>query len=144
DLVEQWARVYTLLPMEQVADLGRRAAAGGAQARTAKLDLAEAIVARHHGADAAAASREEVVRVSCPRQQPSDAPALPLAGEPISALDLVAAARPDRSRSALRRLLEGGGVQLDGSRLQDPFHQVTPVEGSMVRAGRRRWFRIAP
>lgn len=142
ELVGTWARVYTDLPPEQAEELGRRARIGGAAARDAKLDLAEAVVARNDGAEAARRSREEFLRVFSAGERPTEMAALPLAPGEVTALDLVVAARPDLSRSAARRLLAGGAIALDDARLEDP-EQLLPLVGSEVlRAGRRRWFRV--
>ena len=142
ELVGIWARVYTDLPLEQAEDLGRLAGAGGAAARDAKLDLAEAVVARNDGAPAARRSREEFLRVFSASERPKEM--VPLALEPgeFTALDLVIAARPDLSRSAARRLLTGGAVTLDDARLEDPEQVVALRGGEVLRAGRRRWFRV--
>ncbi|WP_232820210.1 tyrosine--tRNA ligase [Brachybacterium sp. YJGR34] len=142
ELVELWARVYTDLPLSEVAELGRRAARGGAEARDAKLDLAQAVVRRHDGESAARAAREEFLRVFSAGQLPREMTPLVLPGSHLTACDLVSAARPDLSRSAARRLLTGGGVELDGQRLTDPEESVCPVPGQALRAGRRRWFRV--
>ena len=142
ELVGEWARVYSTLPIERAVELGRRAEAGGAVARDAKLDLAEAVVARYDGAGAARRCREEFVRVFSGRERPADMPELPVTGAVRTALDLVLAARGELSRSAARRLLHDGGVELDGARLLAPE---TPLEirgGEVLRAGRRRWFRL--
>ncbi|GAA1489299.1 tyrosine--tRNA ligase [Brachybacterium sacelli] len=141
ELVGTWAQVYTDLPMDQVSRLGELALAGGSAARDAKLDLAEAVVRRHDGAAAARHGREEFLRVFSAREQPSDMAPLPLGTGPITALDLVATARPELSRSAARRLLTGGGVHLDGMRLEDPERRLELGDGHILRAGRRRWFR---
>ena len=142
ELVREWARVYSTLQIERAVELGRRAEAGGAAARDAKLDLAEAVVARYDGAGAARRCREEFVRVFSGRERPADMPELPVTGAVRTALDLVLAARGEVSRAAARRLLHDGGVELDGARLLAPE---TPLEirgGEVLRAGRRRWFRL--
>lgn len=142
DLVGTWARVYSDLPLDRVADLEDRARAGGASARDAKLDLAEAVVRRHDGAEEAQRSRKEFVRVFSFGQQPQDMTSLALGGRPVSAVDLVTAARPDLSRNEARRLLTGGGVELAGQRLTVPDEVINPGAGAVLRVGRRRWFRL--
>lgn len=142
ELVGSWARVYSDLPLERAEELGRRADSGGSAARDAKLELAEAVVTRHDGADAARRSREEFVRVFSAREQPTDMAALVLSPEPLTALELVLAARPDLSRSAVRRLLVGGAVTFDGARLTEADEVLSVSGGEALRAGRRRWFRI--
>lgn len=142
ELVGTWARVYSDLPLGQAEELGRRARSGGAAARDAKLDLAEAIVRRHDGAAAAKRSREEFLRVFSAREQPREMAPLALSSTMMTALDLVAAARPELSRSEARRLLTGGGVEWDGRRLADPEELLTISTSQVLRAGRRRWFRL--
>lgn len=142
ELVDTWARVYSNLPLEQAEELGRRARSGGAAARDAKLDLAEAIVSRHDGAPAARRSREEFLRVFSAREQPHEMAPLALRSPTMTALDLVTTARSELSRSEARRLLTGGGVDLDGRRLPDPEELLTLSPSQVLRAGRRRWFRL--
>lgn len=142
ELVGLWARVYSDLPLERTEELGRRALSGGAAARDAKLDLAEAIVSRHDGAPAARRSREEFLRVFSAREQPHEMAPLALRSPTMTALDLVTTARSELSRSEARRLLTGGGVDLDGRRLPDPEELLTLSPSQVLRAGRRRWFRL--
>lgn len=144
DLVGTWARVYSDLPLEQVEELERMALSGGAAARDAKLALAEAVVGRHDGAAAAQRSREEFLRVFSRREHPQDMTSLRLMSSTITALDIVTVARPALSRSEARRLLIGGGVELDGRRLTVPEEMLTVSAGQALRAGRRRWFRLEP
>lgn len=142
DLVETWARVYTELPDHRIAALGAAAERGGAAARDAKLDLAEAVVRRHDGADAAHRSRQEFLRVFSTGATPSELAPLWLPTATMTALDLVLAARPELTRSAARRLLHDGGIDWDGTRLTDPRASIEVRPGGVLRAGRRRWFRI--
>lgn len=143
ELVGLWARVYSDLPLERTEELGRRALSGGAAARDAKLDLAEAVVARHDGSPAASRSREEFLRVFSARQQPRDMALLALSSKTTTALELVTAARPELSRSEARRLLTGGAVELGGRRLTAPEEVLDVADPQVLRVGRRRWFRIA-
>ncbi|SDT25051.1 tyrosine--tRNA ligase [Microlunatus soli] len=142
ELIETWATVYTELPREQVEDLARRAARGGGSARDAKLELAEAIVTRYHGLLAAARSRRTFLDVFSERRLPESIPELSVTDLRPTMLDLVAAARPDLTRSAVRRLIVGGGVRLDGRQHQDPLAQVAVATGAVLQIGRRRWHRL--
>lgn len=141
DLIGPWATVYTELPIEAVEDLVRRAASGGSAARDAKLDLAQAIVARYHGEYEAAHARQAFLAVFSDRKLPEDIPELAtIPGQTI--LDLVAAARPDLTRSAGRRLIIEGGVRLGGEQQQDPQARPEISTGDILQTGRRRWHRL--
>ena len=76
------------------------------------------------------------------RQRPEVMEDLPQPSSPMSALDLVTRARPELSRSEARRLLTGGGVTLEERPLEDPAQMLTVLPGEVLRAGRRRWFRV--
>lgn len=141
-LLGVWATAYTDLPAEQVHDLQRRGLAGGKQARDAKLDLAEAIVSRYHGHAVAGRSRKNSLRVFSQRGPPNDVPDLALPAPPSNVLELMGTARPDLTRSAARRLITEGGVHLNDEQLIDPFRIIALSSRQVLRAGRRRWFRI--
>ncbi|GAA2757348.1 tyrosine--tRNA ligase [Actinopolymorpha rutila] len=146
-LVPGYLEVYTTVPMS-VAEQARPAVErGGREVRDAKLGLAEAVVARYHGADRAAAERQWFRSTFSARHEPTDVPVLSVATETdwLTVWDLVCLAQPDLSRSAARRLVDQGGVRLDDRVLAD-VDQVLPAgtgEGALLRIGRRRWFRLA-
>lgn len=143
DLIGLWARVYTEMPLEDAAQLARDADRGGVAARDAKLALAEAVVARHDGVDAAQRARREFLRVFAAGQEPEAMAELAVpTGTRMRALDLVLAVRPELSRSQARRLIAEGAVQCAGSRLVSADDDVLVTDGMVIRAGRRRWFRV--
>ncbi|MFC0676022.1 tyrosine--tRNA ligase [Brachybacterium hainanense] len=147
-LVGTWASAYTDLPDARVAQLEADAAAGGLRARDAKLALAEAVVARYDGAEAARRAREEFLAVFSQRGTPEDIPdaVLDLATGPhprtLTALELLDRIRPELSRSARRRLLLQGAVQVDGVPVRDPEATLEIRDGMLVRTGPRRWVRV--
>ncbi|TDE91675.1 tyrosine--tRNA ligase [Occultella glacieicola] len=141
DLIDTWARVYTDLPDAVVAGLERRARQGGANSRDAKLDLAEAIVARYHGAAAADRARAEFTRVFSGNGLPDDVPHL-IASPTSVLLEIVLTARPELSRNAARRLIADGAVSLDGRPLREADARPELSTGSILRVGRRNWFEV--
>lgn len=141
DLIGIWAMVYTELPIEAVQDLEHRATGGGTNARDAKLDLAEAIVARYHGAPEAARARQEFLGVFSERRLPAAMPELGVETG-LTIFDLVTAARPDLTRAAVRRLIVEGGVRLAGEQQQDPQIRPTMSTDDVLQTGKRRWFRL--
>ncbi|MEV6285690.1 tyrosine--tRNA ligase [Kribbella sp. NPDC051770] len=142
ELVETWARVYTELPLDAVAALGSAAADGGPAARDAKLRLAAAVVTRYHGAGTARAELDAFQRVFSQRAEPDELPEVVIDSTTLSALELLAAVRPDVSKSELRRLLRQGAVSVDGTRLRDSEELVEVHAGAVVRSGRRVWHRV--
>ncbi|CAM3410841.1 tyrosine--tRNA ligase [Occultella aeris] len=141
DLIGAWARVYTDLPDAVVKDLESRARQGGASSRDAKLDLAEADVARYHGSVAGGRARAEFTRVFSGNGLPDGVPHLTVS--PTSAvLEIVLAARPELSRNAARRLIADGAVSLDSAPLRNGDARPAISTGAILKVGRRNWFEV--
>lgn len=142
DLIATWATVYTELPLDAVQQLAHRASVGGATARDSKLDLAEEIVARYHGSHEAMRARQAFLDVFSDRRFPVAMPELVLTDPRPSVFDLVSAARPDLTRSAVRRLIADGGVRINGAQQLDSQAEVTAQTGDVLQTGKRRWFNL--
>jgi len=111
---------------------------------SAKKAMAEAIVARHYGADAARAEREEFERVYRDRELPEEIPDVKLdVAASWTATNLVRSAFGVSGGEA-RRLVEQGAVTLDGKRLKDPLAEVKLRGGEILRAGKRKFARVVP
>ena len=126
--------LLTRLPASQVEEL----LAGHPMA--AKTRLAREVTARFHTGEAAEAAARAFERVFSRGGVPDTMPVHQLVpGETVAAaLVRIGAAA---SSSEARRLVKEGGVRLDGVRLEDPL---APLGPGVLRAGRRRYFRIQP
>ena len=112
--------------------------------RTAKVELARAIVERWHGKASAAAEVTWFEATFSRREFPADAPLVELSAGRLSALELLALALPGTSRSELRRLMAQGGASLDEAILTGFEMPVVLAPGSehRLRIGKRRFARI--
>ncbi|MEV0286366.1 tyrosine--tRNA ligase [Kribbella sp. NPDC050820] len=142
-LVESYAHVYTELALDTVAALGAAASAGGPAARDAKLRLAAAVVTRYHGAGAARAELESFTRTFSEGHQPTDIPEVLVPSHTPTVLELLQAARPSDSNSALRRLIRAGAVTINGTRAADPADTVDLSADVVLKSGPRTWHRLS-
>jgi tyrosyl-tRNA synthetase len=130
DLLEEW---YRLVVEEPVPD---------GDPLEAKLALARWIVTRSHGEDAARTAEEHFTRVVREGRAPDDVPehALP-AGDPVHVPALIASAF-GVSTSEARRLIEQGGVKVEGRVVSDLDVPRTELAGNVIQAGKRRFARL--
>jgi len=140
DLIGKYARLVTDLPEDEIAGFE------GVNPRDAKLAVAEALVARYHGADAGRREREEFLRVFSRRDAPSEIEERD-AGPPGDdgrwwIVALLKACGFAASTSDARRLVEGGGVHLDETRVEDWQARLALSGGEVLRVGRRRHARL--
>ena len=126
----------------QVAEVERALADGSRHPRDVKMELAREIVSIFHDDQAAAAAEEHFRTVFQQRDLPDDMPQVRLT-EPVGLLVLLKNAGLIGSSSEGRRLVEQGGVKLDGQPVTDFKLEMTPDAGEHVlQVGRRKFLRI--
>ena len=141
--IEQYLRLVTDLPRDEIAAMVSGMADGTVNPRDAKDRMATEIVRDLHGDDAARNARAEFDRVFRSRELPSDMPEMRI-DAPSSALALLVKLGLASSNNEARRLIEQGGVKLDGARVETG-DQVIAVDAPVVlQVGRRRFMRLLP
>ncbi len=109
-----------------------------------KHRLAGLIVERLHGPEAAKAGAAHFRRVVQEKGVPDDVPEQELVladSTPLALLDALDRLKMLASRSEGRRLIEQGGVSVDGARANDAHEPLSP--GSyLIRVGKRRYVRL--
>ncbi len=72
---------------------------------------------------------------------PEDIPAFPM-HEPKQILDVLTEAHLVTSKSEGRRLIEQGGVEVDGKKITDTNFEVSLKDGIILKAGKRKFVRL--
>ncbi len=103
----------------------------------AKKTLAAALVERLHDAGAAQAAREHFDKQFSKKKLDEVAEPLAISAGSVGLIDLVEKTGAFKSRSDIRRVIQEGGVQLDGQKLTDPKTQIEPRAGQILKAGKR-------
>ena len=117
DLMWDW---YTLLSFKSLAEIAALKAeiAGGRNPKDAKVMLAKEITARFHNAAAADAAEQDFINRS-KGGIPDDIPEVALSGAPLGIGALLKQAHLAPSSSEANRLIDGGGVRVDGAVVSD-------------------------
>jgi tyrosyl-tRNA synthetase len=109
----------------------------------AKRLLARTVVGRFHDAAAAEAAEEEFLRVHRRRELPSEIADAELPPEdPVYLPGLLVATLGIGSNSEARRLIEGGGVRLEGVPIASLEVPRSDLAGRVMQVGRRRFVRL--
>jgi len=131
ELLEQWWSIC----------LGREAPQGDPM--QSKLSLARSIVEKWHDAESAARAEEHFTRVVRRHEVPEDLPEATLpAGDPIHLPALLVAQLGVGTTSEARRLIDQGGVRLDGEPVTELDLPRARLEGATLQAGKRRFARF--
>jgi tyrosyl-tRNA synthetase len=139
--VMMW-RYYELLSFSSLADIAALKAhtEGGRNPRDAKVALAKEIVTRFHSAQAADDALADFVNRS-KGGIPDDAPEMTLPGAPMGVAHLLKHAGLCASTSEAMRMVDQGGVRIDGAVVADKALQIGA--GTIVlQVGKRKFARV--
>jgi tyrosyl-tRNA synthetase len=106
-----------------------------------KLELARRVVARWHGAEGARAAEEHFTRVVREGAAPDDIPEVEHR-QPVVHLPQLLAELFGQSSSHWRRVIDQGGVKVDGVPASGYDVETAAVDGSVIQAGKRQFLRI--
>ena len=117
---------------------------GTAHPKDAKSNLAKEIVARFHGKDAAVKAASEFDRVFKSKGLPEaiEERAITIQTEEIGIVDLLKTARLTPSTSEARRLIQQGGINVDGERISDINLKLSAGKTYLLQIGKRRFTRV--
>jgi tyrosyl-tRNA synthetase len=106
-----------------------------------KLELARRIVGRWHGGDGARRGEQHFTRVVREHQVPDDVEEVPVSEDPVH-LPALLAGRLGESSSHWRRVIDQGGVKLDGRPVEGYDLGLSEADGAVLQAGRRHFMRL--
>jgi len=142
---ELMATYYELLSDVSVAELSALKAGladGSRHPMDAKVALAREIVARFHGSAAAKAAEEGFRSRFSSKEFPDDAPRVEIpadAGKADLATVVSRVSRTFTSKSAARRLIVQGGVEVNGERATDPAALLSPAGEYRLKIGKKEF-----
>jgi tyrosyl-tRNA synthetase len=135
-------RWYTLLSFQSMAHIEslKQAIAAGANPKDAKVALAKEITTRFHSAAAAEAAEQDFINRS-KGGVPDEIPEVSLSGVPLGIAPLLKSAGLAPSNSEANRLIDGGGVRVDGAVVSDKGLKL-PAGTFVVQVGKRKFARV--
>ncbi len=133
---------FTLLSFKSLAEIAALKAevAGGRNPKDAKVMLAKEITTRFHSAAAADAAEQDFINRS-KGGVPDEIPELSLSGAPLGIGALLKQANLAPSGSEANRLIDGGGVRVDGSVVSDKGLKLA-AGTYVVQVGKRKFARV--
>ena len=145
DLMWTYYELVTDRTPAEIEALKKEVGAGTLHPMDAKMRLAQEVIAGFQGEDAARKAADNFQRIFRDRQAPEEAPIkkVPL-GPPKKLTALLVELQLVPSKSEAIRLIEQGGVEIDGARVDDARKEIDmsrPRE-FLLRAGKKKFVRV--
>lgn len=140
DLVEKMLKIFTEIPLNEIAELSKKQ---GAELNEVKKRLAFAATEIAHGTDAARAAEDAAAALFGGGGNNENVPSFDLKMDaPMPILDFLVAVKLFDSKSEARRMVEQGGIQIDGQKIADKDYIVEPTESIMVQRGKKVFLKV--
>ncbi|MBN2689180.1 MAG: tyrosine--tRNA ligase [Gammaproteobacteria bacterium] len=138
-------RYFELLSFRPMADIDRlkQECAGGANPRDAKILLAKEIVTRFHDHQAADRAEQDFINRFKKGVMPDEMPSYQFKrndGVPIATL--LKQANLVGSTSEAMRMIDQGGVKIDGEKITDRKLQITDHDEHVYQVGKRKFAKV--
>ncbi|MBC8103643.1 MAG: tyrosine--tRNA ligase [Cytophagales bacterium] len=145
--MRDWFMLCTDVSEEEIGRLIGEAESGATNPKLVKQRLAREIVGIYHGAAAADAAEDAFSRLFSQHQVPDEIPDVVVPADQvedgtIGIVALVRLAGFAATNSEARRLVEQGGVSLDGEKVTDGTGRIPLTDGTVLRVGKRHFARV--
>lgn len=125
---------------EEVSEIKSRIDSGE-NPRDIKDTLAQKIVSIYYSEKDAKQASENFVNLFKKKEIPDDIPEFKLNGDNKLA-DVMVAAGLCETKGEAKRLIQGGGVKLDGEKLCDPQQEISVADSAVLQAGKRKFAKL--
>jgi tyrosyl-tRNA synthetase len=130
--------------VSDLAEIKQQLADPATNPRNLKVRLAQEIIAQFYDREAGDAALARFEQLFIKKEVPDDIPEVTIAtSEPLSLTQLMADHQLAPSKGEAKRLIQGGGVSLDGEKIDDINHAFMPSpEGVVLKVGKRKFLRV--
>lgn len=142
-LIAEYFMLATNLPVTELKEITDKLTDNKMHPMDAKKLLAKLIITELYSAQDAEKAKEHFEKTVQQKELPSEiVEALINNQDNLKAEDLVLQTKLVISRSEAKRLIEQGGVELDGKKISDPNSTVAIKNGMIMKIGKRRITRL--
>ena len=140
-LISRYFSLLTDASKEELETIDRQIADGSVNPRDIKIKLAYTITAEYHGEDGAKRGQEAFINVCSNKGIPDDIQEVSgMNGKGI--LDVLVELSFVASKSEAKRLIQGGGVKVDGEKIADMGYTFNFTESVILQAGKRKFAKL--
>lgn len=141
DLIIRYMTLVTDITLEEIAKIEKNLEKG-MNPKEAKVILGKALVERYYDEKTAGAAAENFEKVFAKNEIPEDMPEVKLLDKEWSVVELLHHSGLVASKSEARRMIEQGGVRIEGAVIGDQNAVIRPTEGMIVQIGKRKFVKI--
>jgi tyrosyl-tRNA synthetase len=142
-LILKYFDLVTDLPLAEKNQIRSKLNEGELHPRDAKMLLARTIVRIFHGKEASKKAEDSFKAVFQRGSMPDDIPKVEWQGEKeMNVVDLLVALNLQKSKTEARKMIQNGGVRVNGTKVNDIQQQINITEEVILQVGKRKFIRL--
>lgn len=141
-LIYKYFELATRLSLPELANIREELEAPGTNPRDVKRKLGFELVKLYYDEQAAEHAIEEFDKIFIKKDNPDDIPEYRVGSEKLKLISLLVQSNLAESNSAARRLIEQGGISIDGEKVSDINFELNPESGMIIKAGKRKFLKL--
>jgi tyrosyl-tRNA synthetase len=140
-LLLNYFELTTNTSLEEIENI-KKALAEGENPRNLKIRLAREIITLYHNAEAADRAEKEFIEIFANKGVPDDIETRELPQSTWNIIELVAGTGLSSSKSEARRLVEGGGIRIDGEKVAGIDVEIDISNEKLLQVGKRKFLKV--
>lgn len=141
NMISRYFSLLTDATKEELEAIDKQIADGSVNPRDIKIKLAYTITSEYHGQDGAQRGQDAFINICSNKGIPDDIEEVSgMNGKGI--LDVLVELKFVTSKGEAKRLIQGGGVKLDGEKITDMAYTFDITESVILQAGKRKFAKL--
>ena len=140
-LITRYYSLLTDVEQDELIEMDKQIESNSINPRDIKMRLAYMITEEYHGKDSANKAQSDFINVVSNKGIPEDIEDAKIESD-INILDLLVNLNFVASKGEAKRLIQGGGVKLDGEKISDQNFIITPFLNKVLQAGKRKFVKL--
>ena len=140
-LITRYYSLLTDVSQDELVKMDKEIESGSVNPRDIKMKLAHLITEEYHGTEGADKAQQEFINVVSNKGIPEDIESVKIESE-VNILDLLVNLNFVQSKGEAKRLIQGGGVKLDGEKVSDMTLAIKPDMNVILQAGKRKFAKL--
>ena len=141
NLIIKYFELVTNVSTEEIEQLKQKLQQGE-NPRDLKMRLAKELVNLFHNSQAAEQAEKEFIEIFANKGLPENIELKKLNKKIWNIIDLLAETGLTTSKNEARRLVEGGGVKIDGEKIKSVQQEIDISKEKLIQAGKRKFLKI--
>lgn len=141
NMLIKYFELATEVPLEEIDEL-KKALDEGENPRNVKMRLAREIVTLYHDEKESKEAEQEFIEIFSNKGLPEEIESIKLKKSTWKIVDLLVEMKLVTSKGEGRRLIEGGGVKLDGKKVASIEEEVDISKEKLIQAGKRKFLKV--